>query len=163
MKRYLIINPRSGKQIDGYELNIDDDSRVSILSYKHREPRILQLTLHTDAKGYQSYRVKLNGESFVVAQIVYSSVYRKEIGNDCVIHHKDLNPFNNAIENLKEMLGYCKKYQVPVVVGSDAHVDLDVGRFGLVDKIFEECDFPEELVVSTSLEKVKSFMNRYKK
>lgn len=103
MKRYAIINPRSGKQIDGYELNIDDDSRVSIISYKHREPRILQLTLHTDTKGYQSYRVKLNGESFVVAQIVYSSVYRKEIGNDCVIHHKDLNPFNNAVENLVEL------------------------------------------------------------
>ena len=89
----------------------------------------------------------------------------KETGTLLEINNSSMREDNNrvnSIENVKEMLGYCKKYQVPVVVGSDAHVDLDVGRFGLVDKIFEECDFPEELVVSTSLEKVKSFMNRYK-
>ena len=90
----------------------------------------------------------------------------KEAGKLLEINNSSMREDNNrenAVENLRTMLKLCKEYQVPVVAGSDAHVDLDVGKLGLVEKILEECEFPEELVVSTSLEKIKPFMNRYKK
>lgn len=90
----------------------------------------------------------------------------KETGTLLEINNSSMRPENNrvnAVENIKTMLMYCEKYQVPVVAGSDAHVDLDVGKFALVETILKECGFPEELVVSTSVEKIKPFMNRFKK
>ena len=58
-------------------------------------------------------------------------------------------------ENLKTMLGFCKKYGVPVTTGSDAHVDVDAGNFCYVEEIIKECDFPEELVLTTNWEKLQ--------
>ena len=51
-------------------------------------------------------------------------------------------------EKAKLMLAECKKYNVPVIMGSDAHIDLDVGNHKLSQKILEENNFPEELVVN---------------
>ena len=68
----------------------------------------------------------------------------------------------NADKNIRKMLKYCKQYGVPITVGSDSHLDLDAGKLDLAERILKECDFPEELVVTTSLEKLKTFMNRYK-
>lgn len=68
----------------------------------------------------------------------------------------------NAREHILTMLSYCKKYGVCITTGSDAHVDLDAGKFDLVSEILKESDFPEELVVTTSINKLKPYMNRYK-
>ena len=90
----------------------------------------------------------------------------KETGTLLEINNSSLREENNRVnanENIRTMLKYCKEYQVPVVLGSDSHVDLDVGKFELAEMILKECDFPEELIVSTSLEKIKPFMNRFKK
>lgn len=90
----------------------------------------------------------------------------KETGTLLEINNSSMREDNNrvnAVENIKTMLKYCKECQVSVVAGSDAHVDLDVGKLDLVDNILKECEFPEELIVSTSLEKIKPFMNRFKK
>lgn len=90
----------------------------------------------------------------------------KETGTLLEINNSSLRAENNRVnanENIRTMLKYCKEYQVPVVLGSDSHVDLDVGKFELAEMILKECDFPEELIVSTSLEKIKPFMNRFKK
>lgn len=90
----------------------------------------------------------------------------KETGKLLEINNSSMREDNNrenAVENIKTMLKLCKEYRVPVVAGSDAHIDLDVGKLGLVESILAECEFPEELVVSTDLEKIKPFMNRFKK
>ncbi len=65
-------------------------------------------------------------------------------------------------ENMLTMLELCKRYEVPVTTGSDAHVDVDAGNFCNVEKILNECHFPEELVVTTDFEKVKPYLNCYK-
>ena len=36
-----------------------------------------------------------------------------------------------------------------IIVGSDAHMDVDVGRFDLARALIEEMDYPEELIVNT--------------
>ena len=54
-----------------------------------------------------------------------------------------------------EMLKLCMQYQVPVVMGSDAHVDTDVGRHDLAIGLLEELNFPEELVVNHSVKMLK--------
>ncbi|MGN0404614.1 MAG: phosphatase [Bariatricus sp.] len=64
----------------------------------------------------------------------------------------------NTRENDLEMLRFCKKYEVPVSLGSDAHVDVDLARFDLAMEVLEECEFPEELVVNTSLERLEKIL-----
>ena len=61
----------------------------------------------------------------------------------------------NARPQDEEMLKLCMEYQVPVVIGSDAHVDTDVGRHELAHALLEEMNFPEELVINRSVEALK--------
>lgn len=59
----------------------------------------------------------------------------------------------NAKENAKEFLEICRKEEVCITTGSDAHIDLDVGEFGYIESLIQEIDFPEELIATTSFEK----------
>ena len=90
----------------------------------------------------------------------------KETGTLLEVNNSSLREDNtreNARENLKIMLGLCKKYGVMITTGSDSHMDIDVGGFDLALEVLRENEFPEELVATTSLEKIKPFLNRYKK
>ncbi|HAX52983.1 phosphatase [Muricomes intestini] len=68
-----------------------------------------------------------------------------------------------AQENMLMLLDLCKQYEVPVTTGSDAHVDVDAGNFSNIEKILEHCDFPKELIVTTDFEKLKPYLNLYKR
>ena len=46
-------------------------------------------------------------------------------------------------------------------MGSDSHVDIDVGNHGYVVDILELAKFPERLIVNTDIEKVKPYLNYY--
>ena len=59
----------------------------------------------------------------------------------------------------KIMLAACKKYGAAVIMGSDAHIKYDVGNHEFAQKILAENDFPEELVVNTSVEKFFEYVN----
>lgn len=81
------------------------------------------------------------------------------------INNSSLNPKNYRIdtrENDIELLNLCKKYNLPVVVGSDAHTDSSVGDFKLAHEIIEFVDFPESLVVNCSTDELKKYVNKYK-
>lgn len=70
------------------------------------------------------------------------------------INNNSINPINrriNARENSIHMLKLCKKYNLQVILASDAHIDTDVGRFDLVYEVLHEVDFPEELIVNNSI------------
>lgn len=56
------------------------------------------------------------------------------------------------------MLEYCKKYQVPVILDSDAHCEADVGNHVRACSLLEEIGFPQELVVNDSLKKAAAFI-----
>lgn len=58
-----------------------------------------------------------------------------------------------SAENAKLMLTACKKYGAKVIMGSDAHIELDVGNHELSQKVLAANNFPEELVVNSSAEK----------
>lgn len=67
----------------------------------------------------------------------------------------------NAEENDMEMLRWCMKYQVPVVLDSDAHTDTKVGCHEHAWALLDKLQFPEELVLNCSLEKFRSYVNCY--
>ena len=82
------------------------------------------------------------------------------------INNNSLNPRcfrQNARENDMEMLRLCKKYQVPIVMGSDAHYYEDILNHELALDVIKETEFPEELVVNTDREKLYPFINKYQK
>ena len=82
------------------------------------------------------------------------------------LNNNSLNPRctrQNARENDMEMLRLCKKYQVPIVMGSDAHYYEDILNHELALDVIKEIGFPEELVVNTDREKLYPFINKYQK
>lgn len=70
------------------------------------------------------------------------------------LNNSSLNPNGfriNAYENDLEILKYCMKYDVPVIMGSDAHREEDVGEFERAEKVLNKIGFPEDLIVNSSL------------
>lgn len=62
-----------------------------------------------------------------------------------------------AIENAKVLLNLCKKNDVKVILGSDAHIYYQVGNFENCTKILEEVNFPGNLVVNFNEEYIKEY------
>ena len=89
----------------------------------------------------------------------------KETGTLLEINNSSMRPASSRVgtrENILTMLDLCKQYEVPVTTGSDAHVDADAGNFSYVSEILDYCNFPEELVVTMDMEKLKPYLNCYK-
>ena len=87
----------------------------------------------------------------------------KEYGKVLELNNHSMDPEctrENAVENDTVMLELCKKYQVPVVMDSDAHFDLLIGEFDLARDLLEKLDFPEELVLNRSADAIREYVNR---
>ena len=67
----------------------------------------------------------------------------------------------NPRENYHVMLELCKEYQVPIIMDSDAHVDVAVGNHCYPLEVLCDVDFPEELIVNTDENRVKEYLNYY--
>lgn len=86
----------------------------------------------------------------------------KEYGVLLELNNSSLRPGGsrkNARGLDMEMLKLCMEYKAPIVIGSDAHVDTDVGRHEEALRLLEEMNFPEELVVNRSVEELKKYVN----
>lgn len=82
------------------------------------------------------------------------------------INNNSLSPLSfraNARENNLIMLEYCREYQVPVIMASDAHIDTRIGDFDMAAPLLEEIDFPQELILNRSEEAIKPYLNVYNK
>lgn len=102
----------------------------------------------------------LNYEMIVQASKKYNTLLE--------LNNNSINPINgrkNASENNINMLKLCKKYNVQIILSSDAHVDADVSKFNLTYSILKEVDFPEKLIINNSMIdfKKKIKLNRAKK
>ena len=63
-------------------------------------------------------------------------------------------------DNLKKMLELCKTYNVPIVLGTDAHFYLQIGQFDASIELLNEVDFPEALVLNTDSDKLLKFISQ---
>ena len=85
----------------------------------------------------------------------------KEYGTLLELNENSLRPGRsrkNTRPQYEEMLKLCVEYQVPIVIGSDAHTDTDVGRHDLAHALLEELHFPEELIVNRSVDALKTVL-----
>ncbi|MDQ0508675.1 Probable phosphatase YcdX [Aedoeadaptatus ivorii] len=70
----------------------------------------------------------------------------------CEVNNSSLKPHgprSGAEKNLETLLKFGKKKGMRVIVGSDAHMDVDVGNFDLAESLLIRMDYPEELIVNT--------------
>ncbi len=77
------------------------------------------------------------------------------------LNNSSVNPLGerlNSRENMKKMLSICAKTKTELIIDSDAHIANDVGNHEYVHKILAEMNFPEELIVNTSVDKFQKYI-----
>ena len=77
-----------------------------------------------------------------------------EVNNNTVLSRRK----KNCIENIKTYLDMCMKYRTNIIVSSDAHDPVTVGRFAEAAALLEEVSFDEDLIVNTSEQKFRDFI-----
>lgn len=79
-----------------------------------------------------------------------------EINNSSLkpIRHKE-----SALSNNLEILRLCKRYEVPVILGSDAHVSFDVANYEYLPPLLLATEFPDSLIINRSVEEFKSYLS----
>lgn len=169
----------------GTELNImDQDGTVDLPQKTCQDLDIVIASIHPPCYGLE-HTEKENTRAYVEAMkkpyvniighpddgrfpVDYEVLVKtaKETGTLLELNNSSLRPQSSrqgTRENTLTLLELCKQYDVPVTTGSDAHVDIDAGNFKNIEDILRHCSFPKELVVTTDFEKLKPFLNLYKK
>ena len=75
----------------------------------------------------------------------------KETGTLLEINNSSLNPRRKkdaALKNNLEILRLCKRYEVPVILGSDAHISYDIANYCFIWPLLAETDFPDALIMN---------------
>lgn len=101
-------------------------------------------------------RVPLDYEAIVKASKEYGTLL--ELNNSSLSSEFRLN----TRENDFCMLQYCKKYSVPVVIGSDAHAVKVVGCCDTALALVDEVGLDYELVLNFFPDRLKKYLNRYR-
>lgn len=80
-----------------------------------------------------------------------------EINNSSLkpIRHKE-----DARANNLEILRLCKQYDVPVILGSDAHISFDIAEYGYLRPLLQETQFPQSLIINTSVTRLREYLRR---
>lgn len=125
---------------------MEENTRASIMAMKNPCVTILG---HPDDSRYLLDReavVRAAGEEGVAIEINNSS----------------LNPASarqNGRENIGELLYWCEKYKVPVLLGTDSHICYTVGDFTETLALLKEVNFPKELVLNYNIENLTKLVN----
>ena len=67
------------------------------------------------------------------------------------VNNSSLHPLaarQGARENICTMLRLCKKYDCPVILGSDSHISYTIGKFDWAEELLSAVDFPQKLIVN---------------
>ncbi|MBO7506557.1 MAG: phosphatase [Paludibacteraceae bacterium] len=67
------------------------------------------------------------------------------------INNSSLSPSRGkekAWECHRQLLTLCKKYELMVIMGSDAHISFDVARYDHIYRLLQEVEFPEALLIN---------------
>lgn len=75
----------------------------------------------------------------------------KETNTLLEINNSSLNPVRGkqkALANNLEILRLCKHYEVPVILGSDAHFSASIADYGFVFPLLQETEFPDGLIMN---------------
>ena len=68
-----------------------------------------------------------------------------EINNHSLSPHRSKT---SARGNNLEILRLCKRHDVPLMLGSDAHISFQIADYSRVLELVREVDFPDELILN---------------
>ncbi|MDE7442759.1 MAG: phosphatase [Muribaculaceae bacterium] len=64
-----------------------------------------------------------------------------------------------ARDNNLELLRFCKQMEVPVILGSDAHISFSIGNYDYVLPLLAEIEFPHELIMNDKPKELFQYIN----
>lgn len=69
------------------------------------------------------------------------------------INNKSLEPgsLRDDRDTVRQIALACKAANYPIVLGSDAHIDLDIGKFNYCNELLKEINMPHHLVLNTDV------------
>ncbi len=79
------------------------------------------------------------------------------------VNNSSLNPIRHkekARENNLEILRLCKRYEQPVILGSDAHISFSIADYHWLYPLLAETEFPEALIMNDKPEAFKIRLKR---
>lgn len=79
------------------------------------------------------------------------------------LNNNSLNPHSfreHTKENDLILLDLCKQYEVPITLGSDAHIADDIARCDFSTPLLKSTNFPKELIVNLSIDQFRSFLKK---
>lgn len=77
------------------------------------------------------------------------------------INNSSLKPIRHKItarSNNLEILRLCKQYEVPVVLGSDAHISFDIACYDYIYELLQATEFPEQLILNDKVETFRTYL-----
>lgn len=159
----------------GAELNIIDyDGNVDMDDDLLSEMDICIASIHPDI-GYRAGDVKQNTKALILAMenpyvkiighpddervpVDYEELVKASIrtGTILELNNNSMAPGSfrgNTVVNDEKMLKVCMKYDVPIIVGSDAHDKGTVGRHDRAVSLMKKVEFPIDLVLNYDCDK----------
>lgn len=90
----------------------------------------------------------------------YEAVLKRvrDTGRVVEINHHSFDVRRGSDVNCREIALLCKEMRIPVVMSTDAHFSDDVGEVENSYRLLKSIDFPEELILNTSLKKLASYL-----
>lgn len=77
------------------------------------------------------------------------------------VNSHSMRPTRNMIgarKNNMEILRLCKQMNVPVILGSDAHISFDIANYENALPLMKEVDFPKELVMNYNADRFFEYL-----
>ena len=79
------------------------------------------------------------------------------------INNSSLNPVRKketALKNNLEILRLCKRYEVPIILSSDAHISYAIADYSFIWPLLQETDFPDQLIMNYDTERFLEYISR---
>jgi len=157
---------------DKGDLDIDEQNRFS---YEYDKLELVIASIHGDyefpnTKEYHTNayvgaaknpRVKILGHpddkkyDYDVETVVRAC---KENNTAIELNDSSLRKGRADLGRVKQILEACKNFGTYIACGTDAHFAPEVGNFKETHRLLDDCKFPEELVLNTSVEKMLGFL-----
>ena len=80
------------------------------------------------------------------------------------INNSSLNPIRQKVaarDNNLEILRLCKRYETPVILGSDAHISFDIANYDHLHELLRLTEFPEALIMNDKVEAFKAMVYKH--
>ncbi len=79
------------------------------------------------------------------------------------INNSSLNPVRHkekARDNNLEILRLCKRYEEPIILGSDAHISFSIADYSYIYELLQITDFPEKLILNDKPKQFKQYLKQ---